>query len=948
MSRNVAFDIDGHAFFIEDGTETGNYIEDNLALRVNPSFSMLATDVVPGGFWITNFGNYVRRNVAADVKGVGHWFSQGLGAFVTGDWPDPSAVPMAAWEDNRAHSVDSYGVRGGVRSPHVAGVPAEIKRFNAYGCGTSGMVLTNAGDVRLVDFAVAAGATAAVEVIEADDGGAGGLKGGAFLGGDAPGAHGVITPGYLDGWTVDGASFMDFDAAGSAVRTCAHCEWVNTMTAASSTVYVSNLRFTNVSTRVSWGPQRHGILRDAQNTLGAGAGDVVPDWPHLVRCPRGALPDATRVCGSAGGVSVWSFSDCGLEYVPATVTALGGAPVAGASSAEPYYDEFFRAPQRGWAALVASGGSYAFALQQGHNWIPGYKLNGGVTVEANSLDAGAWVILRLEASGDAAYQNWHVWMPDPQENLLGRQDNSHCKRVAATRLDRMPTESDAHGSFYVARTGWRADSVYVMYRGSGVSRSRSLRVVPDVCPLSGCAGPQPAPMGSVLAPISAGQLPRTTDASGNMDVTVPPDRQLSLSGDLDLRGSRLWVMGSLRVTGAATLAANDVIVYGELVAEGKPFNLRLVGQRPIALSDAIFEEGGTLLCLGRCALSGARRVPWARLSGGASDAIETSSATDWAPGEVLAVSDEHGVSYHAVTGASAGTLRVTPPLRAGAPGGTFRNLPYGLSLDTRPSAALLNRSVSVFGSPRCRILVTDHTHANRTYSGNATVADVALHGCGTPEVGAFDVGTMATSQPGACEACPAERVPLTGAASLSRAAVFGSRRSLVRAVSARAISVENSSAISSVGTAVELATLGSQPAVVGNLIAGVGAAPGPPCCQPTACLSVCSVFSVTESVTEPCVGRVTDNVCAKSAQAGYVLYGVPCGERVPYARNQVHHATVGAIIHASPSARCTAAAGFSAHACSEVGIPAPYGQVAFSGEETRYSGLWSRPRTRWA
>lgn len=46
--NNVAFDVAGHAFFIEDGTETGNLIQNNLALKIYPQYDMLATDTVPG------------------------------------------------------------------------------------------------------------------------------------------------------------------------------------------------------------------------------------------------------------------------------------------------------------------------------------------------------------------------------------------------------------------------------------------------------------------------------------------------------------------------------------------------------------------------------------------------------------------------------------------------------------------------------------------------------------------------------------------------------------------------------------------------------------------------------------------------------------------------------------------------------------------------------------
>ena len=65
VQNNVVFDSRGHTFFLEDGTEIQNVIENNLVVVVRPVWSLLVVDQSPAAFWIVNPNNIVRNNVAA-------------------------------------------------------------------------------------------------------------------------------------------------------------------------------------------------------------------------------------------------------------------------------------------------------------------------------------------------------------------------------------------------------------------------------------------------------------------------------------------------------------------------------------------------------------------------------------------------------------------------------------------------------------------------------------------------------------------------------------------------------------------------------------------------------------------------------------------------------------------------------------------------------------------
>ena len=75
VGHNVAFNNMGHAFFIEDGIETGNTFEGNLGIWTRRSHSLLSTDTTPATFWVTNPSNFIVGNTAAGSEAYGFWWA---------------------------------------------------------------------------------------------------------------------------------------------------------------------------------------------------------------------------------------------------------------------------------------------------------------------------------------------------------------------------------------------------------------------------------------------------------------------------------------------------------------------------------------------------------------------------------------------------------------------------------------------------------------------------------------------------------------------------------------------------------------------------------------------------------------------------------------------------------------------------------------------------------
>lgn len=74
VSENVGYRVHGHNFFVEDGIETQNVIENNLAMNSLMTFKMMQTDISVASYWITNPTNHLRNNHAAGGDFYAFWY----------------------------------------------------------------------------------------------------------------------------------------------------------------------------------------------------------------------------------------------------------------------------------------------------------------------------------------------------------------------------------------------------------------------------------------------------------------------------------------------------------------------------------------------------------------------------------------------------------------------------------------------------------------------------------------------------------------------------------------------------------------------------------------------------------------------------------------------------------------------------------------------------------
>ena len=113
IEGNVAYNVMGHNYFLQDGIETKNSFIRNLAISTVPSHSLLNTDQTPASFWITNPNNYFEGNHAAGSDMYGFWFNLPKNPTGSSETEDicPEGVKLGKFEKNVAHTNGRYGLR---------------------------------------------------------------------------------------------------------------------------------------------------------------------------------------------------------------------------------------------------------------------------------------------------------------------------------------------------------------------------------------------------------------------------------------------------------------------------------------------------------------------------------------------------------------------------------------------------------------------------------------------------------------------------------------------------------------------------------------------------------------------------------------------------------------------------------------------------------------------
>ncbi|CAK8682966.1 unnamed protein product [Clavelina lepadiformis] len=285
VDSNVVYDVMGGAIFIEDGIETGNTIQYNLAVFVRQSTSLLNDDITPAAYWVTNPNNTLRHNHAAGGTHFGFWYRMH-------EHPDgPSYTPtvcqqkveLGEFSNNTVHSQGWFGLwifqtyfpMKGSSCDSTEPSPAKFDSLTTWHCD-KGAEWVNCGAIQFNNFVMVNNEDTGIDIklISGTAWGDAKITNVTIVGhspqSDASHTRVGITLPLAPGFFVDGAKFINFDTGGVAL--------IGTTIQGTCSVFCggfyywfARIEYNSVTKRIHWRWPHEGILVDRDGSLTADA-----------------------------------------------------------------------------------------------------------------------------------------------------------------------------------------------------------------------------------------------------------------------------------------------------------------------------------------------------------------------------------------------------------------------------------------------------------------------------------------------------------------------------------------------------------------------------------------------------------------------------------------------------------------------------------------------------
>uniref|UniRef100_A0A8D0AJK6 PKHD1 like 1 n=1 Tax=Sander lucioperca TaxID=283035 RepID=A0A8D0AJK6_SANLU len=386
VEHNVIYDIMGGAFFIEDGIETQNILQYNLAVFVKQSTSLLNDDVTPAAYWVTNPNNIIRHNAAAGGTHFGFWYRMN-------EHPDgPSfdqnicqkRVPLGEFYNNTVHSQGWFGLwiftdffpmkNGGCYSQTPE--PAVFRSLTTWNC-EKGAEWVNGGALQFNSFLMVNNEKAGIEAKRIMQWAVSsfGEKGGATisnstivayvdelgLGNDYSTRRGVIAP-LDDGLSVLNTKFINFNRSLSAAIGVASIDGTCVDRCGGWAVRFSGIQYFNSPNKAGFRWEHEVQLVDTDGSLTGNINHkVVPSSPLLD--PAHCSESAEWSVGFPGAVCDHTVNFHRLAFNNPSPASLAGKDVmltnSHGISVVPYLKKRMT-HKFGWMALLPS--------EQTYNW----------------------------------------------------------------------------------------------------------------------------------------------------------------------------------------------------------------------------------------------------------------------------------------------------------------------------------------------------------------------------------------------------------------------------------------------------------------------------------------------------------------------------------------------------------------------------------------------------
>ncbi|XP_069115224.1 fibrocystin-L-like [Argopecten irradians] len=380
----VIYNIMGGAFFLEDGIESGNIIQYNLAIFVLDSSSLLNDDVTPASFWCTNPNNTIQHNTAAGGSHFGFWYrmhNHPEGPSFTSS-VCPKLMTLGVFRNNSAHSFGWFGLWiFPTYTPRVGGVcgsanptPAVFESFFTWN-NEKGVETVNTGALQFVDIQAVANKKAGFEgklIVEGEDasnpGNEAALKDSLIVGHASFSPSSVCTNGaivypYGFGFQTNNVEFVNFDRSGCSAFTWTRIDGTCGDQCAGFIYPTSGLTFTNSPNRGRYAWLFEGVMHDKDGSLCGSVGcKIIPTTGTLPpSCTNFAdfnfgIPASS--CPSSVKFHRFGFNNilpASLEFKQSNWTNQYGSSMA------EYRDKRIT-HKKGWVLNIVSGEEYSIAF----------------------------------------------------------------------------------------------------------------------------------------------------------------------------------------------------------------------------------------------------------------------------------------------------------------------------------------------------------------------------------------------------------------------------------------------------------------------------------------------------------------------------------------------------------------------------------------------------------
>jgi len=735
VKHNFAYHVMGHTFFVEDGAEFFNVIEENLGAVTLRQFLMLKGDTKPATFWMSSPTQFWRHNVAAGCTNDGFWFE--LPSHPHGPSFTTSICPVhghvGEFFNNTAHSNGVHGLRiYPVYLPRrdpcdesSGPAPQYFTNFTAWHNGVHGVFGKENGDLHHVNAKLVENVDDELfwtKLHEVEYGWNPHLKdvlavasrralsGGAEAG---AGKHAVMAP-QNEFFLVSGLRVVNYGSSPGALAGCAKCGTSTDMKQGGYTFRWERLEFHNSSRRTHWTPPRKQIFWDLDGSLtGHVNGTATPfyafnEWPACTR--GGPAYDDGLVCD--GSTRVRRLRIDGVEPSALDFRRLSLTSAAGVDSVAFLPKEHF-----GWVLPVVHNHEYRVVVGSelaAANRADWREMQIQLS-EVEYVESGEWLRLafpyqdtryhfQVEHVGSQREVPWIWWDP---ANL--RED--------VVPWTRRPTPADAigTGSIHQANKTWYVilDTVNATVANPSLARSRhEVHVSALQCPLSGCPAPPPAVLGneslwSDPQTWPSGSVPLegedvVIDATMHVILDVNPPRlgSMVVEGKLEFQRDRDTTLrcGSITVWGSMEVGTPDAPYEGQAVIEvdGRRSDPSVLLDNSVFVGNKVVAVAGSLVMQGRTVAR-----PWVSLASTASAgsmSVELSeSVADWGAGsEVVLTGTGYNTSEEevvTVVSMSNGNrrLQLSAPLRHTHFSGVVSSGAHSVRLASK--AGLLTRNV---------------------------------------------------------------------------------------------------------------------------------------------------------------------------------------------------------------------------------------------------------------